>query len=164
MTHAQRPIRVLMVCLGNICRSPTAEAVFRHHIELAGLSGRIEVDSAGIGDWHQGQAPDPRSCEAAAQRRYDLSALRARQVRGQDFVEFDYLFAMDRQNLEALQQLCPPQYRSKLGLFLAHGATGHEEVPDPYYCGGESFELVLDLVEAASAALVAALSARHALK
>ena len=158
-----QPIRVLMVCLGNICRSPTAEAVFRHHVRAAGLDDYIEVDSAGTGDWHCGDPPDPRTQRAAAKRSYDLSPLRARQVSRRDFADFDYLFAMDRQNLTELRALAPPGTEHKVSLFLEHGATGHDEVPDPYYRGHDDFELVLDLVEQASAALLAELRARHGL-
>ena len=163
MGQQQKRIRVLMVCLGNICRSPTAEAVLRHQIEAAGLEDYIDVDSAGTGDWHCGDPPDPRTLRAAAKRSYDLSPLRARQVSARDFEDFDYIFAMDRQNHAALRALAPPGTEHKLSLFLAHGETGHDEVPDPYYRGHDDFELVLDLVEKASAALLAELRARHAL-
>lgn len=154
-------IKVLMVCLGNICRSPTAEGVFRARIQAAGLGGRIVVDSAGTSDWHVGEAPDPRSIHHAALRRHDLSELRARQVQAQDFTEFHYIFAMDRQNLRDLQQRCPPQHHHKLALFLQHGSP-LQEVPDPYDHGPERFEQVLDLVEEASHALLAFLRERHA--
>ncbi|HEY0962746.1 MAG TPA: low molecular weight protein-tyrosine-phosphatase [Pseudomonadales bacterium] len=156
-------MRVLMVCLGNICRSPTAEAVLRHQIAAAGLEDYIEVDSAGTGDWHCGDPPDPRTLRAAAKRAYDLSPLRARQVNARDFEDFDYIFAMDRQNLAALRELAPRGTDHKVALFLEHGSTGHDEVPDPYYRGHDDFELVLDLAEKASAALLSELRARHAL-
>jgi protein-tyrosine phosphatase len=164
MKRPAGPVRVLMVCLGNICRSPTAEAVFRHQVCAAGLQTRIEVDSAGTSDWHRGEAPDPRSIRAAAARSYDLGGLRARPVEFDDFERFDYILAMDQQNLRDLKQRCPEQFRDKLGLFLDYGTSGRREVPDPYDAGRESFELVLDLAEAASAALLAALCARHALQ
>ena len=156
-------IRVLMVCLGNICRSPTAEAVFRQHITAAGLERHIEVDSAGTSDWHLGEPPDPRSMRAAAERLYDLSLLRARQVLVRDFEDFDYILAMDRQNLAHLEELCPVACQEKLGLLLTYGNTGWEEVPDPYNSGREGFELVLDLVESASASLLQEIRKRHAL-
>lgn len=156
-------VRVLMVCLGNICRSPTAEAVFRQHIAAAGLDGLIEVDSAGTSDWHQGEPPDPRSMRAAAERLYDLGPLRARQVCVRDFEDFDYVLAMDRQNLAHLEELCPIACQEKLGLFLNYGDTGRDEVPDPYNSGREGFELVLDLVESASSSLLHAIRERHAL-
>lgn len=156
-------IRVLMVCLGNICRSPTAEAVFRQHVAAAGLDRLIDVDSAGTSDWHLGEPPDPRSMRAAAERLYDLSTLRARQVRIRDFEDFDYILAMDRQNLAHLEELCPVACQEKLGLFLNYGDTGWDEVPDPYNSGRDGFELVLDLVESASSGLLQELRNRHAL-
>ncbi len=156
-----KPVKVLMVCLGNICRSPTAEAVFRQHLHLHGLDEQIHVDSAGTGSWHIGNPPDSRSMAAALKRNYDMSALRSRQVVAQDMVEFDYIFAMDRQNLQDLIDICPYACRDKLSLFLHHGNSDVEEVPDPYYSGPDGFELVLDLVEDTSASLVGKLSASH---
>jgi protein-tyrosine phosphatase len=138
-------VKVLMVCLGNICRSPTAEAVLRAKLEAAGLAHRISVDSAGTGDWHIGSPPDARSQRHAAQRGYDLSALRGRQVAEADFHYFDLILAMDHDNLADLQRLAPHgAHRAELQLF-AHG-----EVPDPYTGGAVGFEHVLDLVETAS--------------
>lgn len=156
-------INVLMVCLGNICRSPTAEAVFRECIKREGLEGRIHVDSAGTGSWHTGHPPDERAARAALARDYDMSALRARQVCVDDFSEYDYIFAMDKQNLEDLLALCDPALRHKVSLFLQHGGRGVEEVPDPYYSGPEGFELVLDLVEDAAGNLVRHLADTHRL-
>lgn len=155
------PIKVLMVCLGNICRSPTAEVAFRAQVQAAGLDDLVQVDSAGTSDWHVGQAPDPRSIRHAAARQLDLCGLRARQVNASDFVEFDYLFAMDTQNLRDLQRHCPPQYQSKLGLFLQHGSSKRQDVPDPYDYGPQQFDEVLDLVQDASAALLAFLRKQH---
>lgn len=157
-------IKVLMVCLGNICRSPTAEAVFRAQVDAAGLGAVIAVDSAGTSNWHVGEAPDPRSIRHAAARRYDLAPLRARQVQDGDFADFDYILAMDLQNLRELQQRSPAEQQYKLGLLLDHGATALREVPDPYDHDAAAFEAVLDLVEAASAALLATLCERHALQ
>lgn len=157
------PIRVLMVCLGNICRSPTAEAILRAQVEAAGLAEFIDVDSAGTSDWHLGEPPDLRSMEAAADRLYDLRNLRARQVTALDFEEFDHILAMDRLNLDYLQKLCPLGYEHKLELFLTYGNTGWEEVPDPYNSGDEGFELVLDLVESACQDLLSNLRERHQL-
>jgi protein-tyrosine phosphatase len=157
------PVRVLMVCLGNICRSPTAEAVLRAQLQRLQLDQLVEVDSAGTSDWHVGEAPDPRSIRHAAKRHYDLAPLRARQVRAADFEAFHYILAMDTSNLADLQRRCPPQYQNKLGLFLQHGAGSLQEVPDPYEHGPEGFEQVLDLVEEACAGLVAFLQGRHAL-
>jgi low molecular weight protein-tyrosine phosphatase len=150
-----QPIGVLFVCMGNICRSPTAEGVFRHYVEHAGLTRRIVVDSAGTLDYHAGEPPDFRAQRAAERRRYDLSGLRARQVRPRDFEEFDYILAMDRDNLAHLQRLSPPWCRKKVQLFLEYAAGGTAgEVPDPYYGNQAAFELVLDLAEDASRGLL----------
>ena len=154
-------IRVLMVCLGNICRSPTAEAVVRQQVLAAGLRQVIQVDSAGTSDWHVGEPPDPRSMQAAAERLYDLSPLRARQVLARDFEDFDYILAMDQQNLADLEERCPVAYQGKLGLFLDYGNTGWIEVPDPYNTGREGFDLVLDLVESACTDFIEFLQAKH---
>lgn len=154
------PLSVLFVCLGNICRSPTAEAVFRQRLQQRGLDGRITVDSAGTGDWHIGRAPDPRTVAAAARRGYDLSPLRARQVEAADFHRFDWLLAMDRSNLHDLRQLRPATGRAELALFLSAAGLAEAEVPDPYYGGADGFTRVLDLVETASDAWIAALEAR----
>jgi protein-tyrosine phosphatase len=144
-----------MVCLGNICRSPTARAVLASRIERAALQHRIRVDSAGTGDWHVGEAPDSRAIDAGLRRGYDLRPLRARQVRPEDFATFDFVLAMDRQNLHELQRLRPRGYPGELELFLHYGA-GQEvlDVPDPYYGGAEGFETVLDLVEQAADGLL----------
>jgi protein-tyrosine phosphatase len=148
--------QVLFVCMGNICRSPTAEGVFRHTVARAGLAHAIGADSAGTGDWHVGAPPDRRAIQAARRRGYDLTALRARQVVPADFARFDWILAMDRSNLRALESLRPPEYRGHLGLFLQFAPElGVEEVPDPYYGGPEGFEQVLDLIERASGGLVA---------
>ena len=148
-------VRVLFVCLGNICRSPTAHGVFEAFVARRGLQARISVDSCGTGAWHVGEAPDPRATAEAAGRGYDLSPLRARQVVADDFQHFDYILAMDEQNLSDLEQLCPGQYPGHLGLFLGF-ASGEprREVPDPYYGGASGFADVLDLVEAASEGLL----------
>jgi protein-tyrosine phosphatase len=133
---------VLFVCTGNICRSPTAEAVLRHLAEEEGIE--LRVASAGIGDWHVGSAPDERAQRHAMDRGYDMSELRARQVRASDFTEFDLILAMDRGHLRALERMAPPVHRRKVRLFVEG-----RDVPDPYYGGPEGFEQVLDLVEAA---------------
>jgi protein-tyrosine phosphatase len=150
--------RLLFVCLGNICRSPAAEAVVRARAEAAGL--RLTLDSAGTGSWHVGDPPDPRMQAAARARGYDLSAQRARQARGSDFLDFDLILAMDQNNLAALQRLAPPSGGAELSLMLdqAPGMKGRE-VPDPYHGGEAGFENVLDLLEAAADGLVARLSA-----
>lgn len=160
---SEKTIKVLMVCLGNICRSPTAEVVFREKVKAENLEDRISVDSAGTGSWHIGHPPDSRSTQAALNRDYDMTALRARQVVPQDMAEFDYIFAMDRQNLHDLLDMSDPEYHSKISLFLHHGASDVEEVPDPYYSGADGFELVLDLVEDASQRLLRTIAAKHQL-
>jgi protein-tyrosine phosphatase len=150
--------RVLFVCMGNICRSPTAEGVFRHLVEEQGLGGKIIIDSAGTHDYHIGDAPDARSQAAAARRGYDLSRLRARQVVRDDFSRFEYVLAMDQANLGLLQQQCPENYRNRLKLFLEFADDGAlREVPDPYYGGAQGFEQVLDLVENAGRGLLRAI-------
>lgn len=153
-------MRVLFVCLGNICRSPTAEAVLRQRLQQAGLAERIEVDSAGTGDWHVGKAPDSRTQQAASRRGYDLSSLRGRQVSPDDFARFDLILAMDSANLRDLQRLRPAQARGELDLYLRRFGLAEDEVPDPYYGGSEGFEHVLDLLEQASDALLIELKGR----
>lgn len=149
------PIRVLFVCLGNICRSPTAEGVFRSIVQARGLEHVISIDSAGTGDWHIGKCADTRATEAALKRGYDLSALRARQAEAEDFNNFDYVLAMDEDNLDNLRALAPADFAGHLGLFLEFAtASSHREVPDPYYGEGQGFELVLDLIEDASEGLL----------
>lgn len=148
--------KVLFVCLGNICRSPTADGIFRELVKREKLDQKIIVDSAGTGDWHIGKAPDSRTVAAAKKRGYDLSVLRARQVSGADFDEFDYVLAMDNANLRDLQRLKPAHFSGHLGLLLDYGSNkSHREVPDPYYGGSDEFELVLDLVEEAAEGLLA---------
>jgi protein-tyrosine phosphatase len=151
-------LRILMVCLGNICRSPTAEAVLRAKLAAAGLAGAVTVDSAGTGGWHVGAPPDPRAIAHGARRGYDLAALRARQVDEADFERFDLILAMDGDNLADLEAACPPQHRRRLRLLMdfAAGDPGRA-VPDPYLQGPESFERVLDLVEVACDGLLAQL-------
>lgn len=148
-------VKVLFVCMGNICRSPTAEAVFRHYVESAGLSDVILIDSAGTHDYHIGHAPDLRSQQAASQRGYDMSVLRGRQVEKPDFEKFDYVLAMDRANLSILQYLAPRGCEKRVGLFLEFARHHAErEVPDPYYGGAQGFERVLDMVEDAAQGLL----------
>lgn len=151
--------RVLFVCLGNICRSPTAQGVLQQMIEARNLGHCLEVDSCGTAHWHIGEPPDERSAREAAKRGYDLSALRGRQVQAEDFATFDYILAMDRANLSALQDIAPADFDGHLGLFLAFAKdAGIEEVPDPYYGGESGFSRVLDLIEQASEGLLAVLS------
>ena len=150
-----KKIGVLFVCMGNICRSPTAEAVFRHRVQAAGLSELILIDSAGTHDYHIGEPPDTRTQRAAAKRGYDMSALRGRQVSRHDFLHFDHILAMDHHNLSLLKQQCPTEHAHKLRLFLEFSENfGHEEMPDPYYGGASGFDLVLDLAEDAAQGLL----------
>jgi len=152
---------VLMVCMGNICRSPTAEGVFRGKVRAAGLQDRIRIDSAGTHDYHVGSPPDRRSSHHASLRGYDLSDLRARQVERLDFERFDLILAMDWENLELLEAQCPPQHRPKLKRLMEFAPPGlGEVVADPYYGGKDGFETVLDHVEAACEGLLAHVRAR----
>lgn len=157
-------ISVLFVCLGNICRSPTAEGVFRRQVEAAGLADVVHIDSAGTGDWHVGKAPDQRMQAAALARGYDLSALRARQLSSQDLQDFDYLLVMDHQNARDAKALAKSSKASdKVQLLLSYAPGGHEEVPDPYFGGESGFYEVIDLVEVACEQLLAQLRTTHAL-
>jgi protein-tyrosine phosphatase len=150
-----RQVKVLFVCMGNICRSPTAEGVFKHFVAKADLAAHVLSDSAGTHGYHIDEPPDLRSQRAAAKRGYDLAALRARQVSRRDFDEFDYVLAMDEANLRLLERLCPPSHAHKLKLFLEFsGDPALREVPDPYYGGGQGFERVLDLAEQAARGLL----------
>ncbi len=150
------PVRVLFVCTGNICRSPTAEGVFRELVAREGLSDQVQVDSAGTHGYHVGEPPDRRSQESAKKRGIDLSGLRARRAKADDFSEFDYVLAMDFTNIDALRSLAPKTSGKTLQLLMSF-APGDEirEVPDPYYGDGDGFERVLDMIEAASAGLLA---------
>lgn len=150
-----RNTSVLFVCLGNICRSPTAHGVFETMVAAQGLAEKITVDSCGTGDWHIGHTPDQRASAEAGQRGYDLSHLRARQVTPADFDRFDFILAMDKQNLADLQVMSPSHFSGELALFLSF-AEGDVplEVPDPYYGGDDGFATVLNLVESASAGLL----------
>jgi len=147
VAKAGKPRRVLLVCMGNICRSPTAEAVLRAKARQAGLP--IEFDSAGTENYHIGDPPDPRSIRHAERRGYDLSTLRARQVHASDFHEFDLILAADELNLRELRRRCPPEQHGRLQLFL-----GDVALPDPYYGESDDFEKVLDLVEKQAVLLV----------
>ena len=153
-------IKILFICHGNICRSPTAEGVLRHKLREAGLQGRVDVDSAGTSDWHIGKAADTRTCQAAQQRGYDLSALRGRQVTTADFQAFDLVLAMDASNLAELQALQPADSHAQLDLYLRRYQLALDEMPDPYYGGEEGFEHVLDLAEQAAACLLAEVRGR----
>jgi len=151
--------RILFFCMGNICRSPTAEGVMRAKLKAAGLD--VEVDSAGTHGYHIGAPPDERSQEHASLRGYDLSALRARKLEARDFERFDLVLAMDAENLAHAERLCPPAQRHRLKLLMDYAPqVGQPHVPDPYYGGEAGFDEVLDLVEAACDGLVASLRTR----
>jgi protein-tyrosine phosphatase len=151
-----KKIAVLFVCMGNICRSPTAEGVFRERARAAGLAERLFVDSAGTHDYHVGSPPDARARGAARGRGYDLSDLRGRQVERGDFETFDYVLAMDGENLGNLLRICPDGLSHKVRLFLSFSQRYHgQEVPDPYYGGPDGFERVLDMIEDAADGLIA---------
>jgi len=145
----QARVRVLMVCMGNICRSPTAEAVLRSKLQQAGLHGQVLVDSAGTHGYHTGEAPDPRAVAAGSRRGYDLASLSARPVQPDDFQRFDWLLAMDEDNLAWLQRKAPEAHPARIELLLVHARHQHgqTQVPDPYYGGPAGFDRVLDLVE-----------------
>ena len=150
--------RILFVCMGNICRSPTAEAVTSKFILNSRLESIIKVDSAGTHGYHIGEPPDPRSCEGAMKRGIDLSGLRARKVVPEDFERFDLLLAMDHVNLALLKRSARPEHHAKLGLFMSYASRfDTDDVPDPYYGGEQGFELVLDMAEDAARGLIEAL-------
>ena len=152
--------RVLFVCTGNICRSPTAEGVFLHMVHRAGLENLVVVDSAGTHGYHVGDRPDPRAQAAAKRRSYDLSKLRARRLLSDDYARFDHLLAMDRGHQSIMLPNSPPEHRSKIRLFMDYAPeVEHREVPDPYYGDDAGFDLVLDLVEAAAYGLLQAIRA-----
>lgn len=162
MKENQRIVKVLFVCMGNICRSPTAEAVFRNYVEKAGLLENIHIDSAGTHNYHIGDPPDARTQHVARRRGYDMSKLRGRQVEAKDFLRFDYVLAMDEANLANLTQLRPDGATSHLGLFLEFAERHQErEVPDPYFGGADGFERVLDMVEDAANGLLKHIRQHH---
>ena len=151
-------MRILFVCLGNICRSPTAEGVLRHIAAVEAPDLELTIDSAGTADYHLGSPPDPRSCAHAAQRGYSIEQLRARQVTAEDFHRFDLILAMDAENLRDLRALAPADARAHIALFLDFAPDGAgRPVPDPYYGEAAGFEEVLDLVEAAARGLLLAI-------
>lgn len=154
--------KILFVCTGNICRSPSAEGVALHMIAQAGLGDRFEVDSAGTHGYHVGEAPDPRTTAAAAKRGYDLRPLRARKLEIADFQRFDLLLAMDRGHLDIMHRLSPEVYRPKLALFMQFAQRFElDEVPDPYYGGEAGFEAVLNYCEDGVDGLLSTFGGRH---
>jgi len=157
-------IKVLFVCMGNICRSPTAQGVFEMLVKEASLTEYIQVDSAGTHAYHIGEPPDRRAMEAAWQRGVDLSSQAARCFSPEDFEEYDYILAMDRSNYDYLSSLCAPPYITKLQLFLEYAPDlGVHEVPDPYYGGSMGFERVLDMIEEGAKGLLTEIRQQHGL-
>ncbi len=151
-------IAVCFVCLGNICRSPSAEGVMLDQVKRARLADQIVIDSAGTGDWHIGQPPDERAQRIAKKRGYDLSTLRGRQISKEDFERFDLIVAMDDANVAALKKTCPPEYRDKIRLLMEFAARDDSRVvDDPYFGGDDGFERVLDQCEDACEGLLQAL-------
>lgn len=154
-------VRVLFVCLGNICRSPMAEGVFRKRVEEAGYADLIEIDSAGTHAYHVGEAPDARARAAAARRGVDISGLRGRQAQREDFLRYDYVLAMDQDNHAHLLALCPPGHEHKVRLFLEFATRASTRaVPDPYFGAVSGFDRVLDLIEDAAEGLLAEIRRR----
>lgn len=152
---SQSSVRVLFVCMGNICRSPTAEGVFRKRVEEAGLAGQVVIDSAGTHAYHVGEPPDARAQAAARGRGVDLGPLRGRQAVAEDIRRFDYVLVMDEENLDNLLSICPRGLEEKIELFMEYATGGYpREVPDPYFGGATGFDRVLDMIEAASEGLL----------
>ena len=154
------PASVLFVCLGNICRSPLAEGVFRSVIEARGFGDRVLVDSAGTGGWHQGSAPDPRSIAIAALHGIDIAGQKARKFRPDDFERFDLILGMDRSNVDDLRALAPTGSAERVELFIGQAVGGPRDVPDPYYGGEDGFAAVYRMIRDASEALADRLAAR----
>jgi len=155
-------VNVLFVCMGNICRSPTAHGVFENLVKLNGLSNDINIDSAGTHAYHVGEPPDKRAQAAALNRGVDLSSQRARRVQVADFECYDYILAMDHDNFSNLIEICPTKMKGKIKLFLSYSSDFDVEVvPDPYYGGSMGFEQVLDMVESASAGLLTHIRQDH---
>jgi len=155
--------RVLLVCLSNICRSPTAEGVLKHYIKINGLNSKVEVDSAGTHGFHVGEPPDPRTLRAALARGYNLSQMRARRVAPQDIEYFDLILAMDKSNVEALKRIARPELWGRIRLFMDYARNfDDDEVPDPFYGLGHGFDLIIDMVEDAAAGLVEELKVKLA--
>ena len=159
-----KTVKVLFVCMGNICRSPTAQGVFEKLVIDVALAEQFIIDSAGTHAYHVGESPDARATEAARRRGIELGTQRARSVTAADVEEFDYVLAMDSSNYEALSALCAPGSEAKLKMFLEFAAvSGLTDVPDPYYGGSTGFERVLDLIEEAAAGLLAEIRQQHSI-
>jgi len=147
-------ISVLFVCLGNICRSPLAEGLMRHHVERLGLSDQFIIDSAGTGGWHEGEGPDRRSVAAAARHGVDISAQKARKLRPEDFDRFDLILGLDRQNVTDIRRLHLPEQAARVALYLEEALGERRDVPDPYYGNQRDFEAVFTLCDRASVKLI----------
>jgi len=157
----QKTVKVLFVCMGNICRSPAAHGIFRHLAEQQPDGITIETDSAGTHAYHVGESPDKRAVKTAQNRGININDLRARRVEKKDFEIFDYVMAMDRDNLHNMEAICPAEYRHKIQLFLDYATDFKEqEVPDPYYGGPQGFEKVMNMVEVASEGLLEEISSK----
>ena len=156
------PVRVLFVCLGNICRSPSAEGVFRDLVQKTNQHDQIDIDSAGTGAWHIGNPPDKRAQKVALERGIDIGDLKARQVRQRDFEAFDLIVAMDASNRDDLMSNCPAHFSHKISMLLDHtiDQTG-QDVPDPYYGGEDGFHLMFDLIERGAQGLLDHLARKH---
>ena len=155
------PISVVFVCLGNICRSPTAEAVFRKMVADRNLNEHFMIDSAGTAGYHVGAKPDERSVEVASAMGYDFTGISCRKVSEADFVNADYLLAMDASNVDNLRKVCPPEFVHKIRLLVEFANGDYPEVPDPYYGGRRGFELVLDLIEQGCAGFIEHVKQNH---
>lgn len=160
--NSEKRVRVLFVCMGNICRSPTAQGVFRHLVRQAGLEAVIEIDSAGTHGYHVGAPPDERAQETARGRGVDIADLRARRAEPEDFYHYDYVLAMDRDNYRSLARICPRGTKEKLRLLMDFAPElRRREVPDPYYGGQQGFDQVFDMVEAAARGLLDEIGRRY---
>ncbi len=156
-----RPLSILFVCTGNICRSPSAEAILRHKARASGLADRLEIDSAGLGDWHVGHPPDPRAVGALRGRGYAIGDQTARLVGVRDFEAFDYLVAMDEGHYAELTRMCPSARAERVRLFLEFAPhSGRKSVPDPYYGDTRGFDAMVDLIEAGTDGLLAEIAGR----
>lgn len=167
MTSAPAPkpdFAILMVCTGNICRSPTADGMLRHVLQRAGLSERVQVDSAGTHDYHVGDPPDRRSVAHAKRFGIDLTGLRARQVTVEDFASFDLILAMDEGHYRQLLRLCPADYRDRVKLYLSYAPRFGRDVPDPYYSSSDGFDMVWRMCEAVTEALLIEINQRLGLR
>ena len=154
--------RVLFVCTGNICRSPTAEGIFKNLLSKRGLTHRIEADSAGTSSWHAGDPPDPRSTETALARGVDIRDQRARTLRPNDFKDFDLLLAMDTGHYTTMNRACPPELQSRIEILMKYApVSGLSDVPDPYYGSGDGFGRVYEMIEIASKGLLDEIESRH---